>query len=83
MSEELPHSDSMTFEQLCKAAAWQMVWACQVTFELDDEQQEKVEEALTQALILRPASLEVLMDNNVLPHGLIEMWDREAQEGEG
>lgn len=80
--DDLPHSDSMTFEQLCQAAAWQMVWACQGTFELDDEQQGLVEEALTQALVLRPASLEVLIDNNVLPHSLIETWDQEAREGE-
>lgn len=81
--DDLPHSDSMTFEQLCRAAAWQMVWAFTGTFRLSDEQQEKVEEALTQALILRPASLEVLMDNNVLPHGLIETWDQEAEKGGG
>lgn len=80
--EALPHSDSMTFEQLCKAAAWQVVWAAHQSYGLSDEQQEKVEEALTQALILRPASLEALIDNNVLPHSLIETWDQEAQEGE-
>lgn len=80
--DDLPHSDSMTFEQLCRAAAWQMVWAFTGTFRLSDEQQELVQEALTQALMLRPASLEALIDNNVLPEGLIETWDQEAQEGE-
>lgn len=79
MSQELPRSDSMSFEQLCRAAAHQLVEAFDQSYELDDEDKAKVEEALTQALIARPASLDAIVGTNVLPEGLIAQWDAEAE----
>lgn len=83
MSDELPHTDNLSFSQLCRATAWQLTHAFHRCFPLDDEQQAKVEEAIGLALQARPASLEALLETNVMPEGLIQVLDEDAERGGG